>query len=410
VFDVIIAEETNRFVQLAFFATPVSHDAMQRRHFMALALLPATRLLRAQGTDGRLVYFGTYTTNTKSKGIYVSRFDDRTGALTPPTLAAEASSPSFLAPHPSRDLVYAVSEINEFEGKKSGAVSAFAIERRTGALTLLNQQSSGGSGPAHVVVDRSGRNVLVANYGGGSVAVLPIAPDGKLQPASAFVQHTGASVNPQRQKGPHAHSVNVDAANRYAYVADLGLDKVLIYRYNPATGSLTASDPPFVEVEPGSGPRHFAIHPGGRFAYVINEIPCTITAFSRDTSGGGLKALTTVSTLPAGQTVAQGYSTAEVQVHPSGRFLYGSNRGHDSIVVFAIDGKTGGLTLVQHEPTQGNTPRNFGIDPSGRYLLAANQRSDSVVVFRIDAKAGRLTPTGHRIEVGAPVCVKFVGT
>jgi 6-phosphogluconolactonase len=240
------------------------------------------------------------------------------------------------------------------------------------------------------------------------VAVLPIGTDGALKPASAFIQHTGASVNAERQKGPHAHSINLDPANRFAYAADLGLDKVLIYRFNAEKGSLVANDPPFASVEPGAGPRHFAFHPDGRFAYVINEMHVTVTAFSRDRDRGALTELQTISTLPPGRSVETGYSTADVQVHPSGRFLYGSNRGHDSIVVFAIDEKTGRLTYVENRPTQGSTPRGFGIDPSGTYLLAANQRSDTVVVFRIDRQTGRLTPTGHTIAVGAPVCVKFV--
>jgi 6-phosphogluconolactonase len=354
-----------------------------------------------------LVYFGTYT-NEKSKGIYVSRLDPSTGTVSPPELAAESRNPSFLAVHPSGDFVYAVGEINDFEGKPGGSVSAFAVQRATGILKPLNSQSSGGGGPAHLVTDKAGRNVLVANYGGGSVAVLPIDKDGTLKPASAFIQHKGSSVNPDRQKGPHAHSVNLDPGNRFAYVADLGLDKVMIYRFNPADGSLASNDPPSAAVEPGSGPRHFAFHSQGRFAYVINEINCTITAFTADPSGGGLKAVQTISTLPAGRTVEKGFSTAEVQVHPSGRFLYGSNRGHDSIAVYAIDEKTGHLTLLQHEPTGGSTPRGFGIDPTGGFLLAGNQRSDSVVVFRIDTKTGRLTPTGQTLSIGSPVCVKFI--
>jgi 6-phosphogluconolactonase len=222
------------------------------------------------------------------------------------------------------------------------------------------------------------------------------------------VQHTGSSVNPQRQKQPHAHSINLDPENRFAYVADLGIDKIMIYRFNAAEGSLTFNDPPSVDLAPGAGPRHFAIHPQGRFAYVINELTCTVTAFSRDRDRGGLTELQTISTLPAGVSVQPGYSTAEIQVHPSGNFLYGSNRGHDSIVAYAIDGKSGRLTYLEHEPTGGSTPRNFGIDPTGTYLLAANQRSDSVVVFRIDARTGALTPTGHKIDVGVPVSVKFV--
>lgn len=354
-----------------------------------------------------LVYFGTYT-GEKSQGIYVSRLNLESGALTPPSLAGATSSPSFLAVHPNRNFLYAVNEVGKFDGKESGSVSAFAIDRKTGTLTALNQQASVGSGPAHLVVDTAGRNVLVANYGGGSVAVLPIESDGRLKPASAFIQHSGSSVNPQRQNRPHAHSINVDPGNRFAYAADLGLDKVLIYRFDAGKGSLAANDPPFAAVKPGAGPRHFAFHPKGRFAYVINEMSLTVTAFSSDPARGTLTEVQTVSTLPPGETVQTGYSTAEVQVHPSGKFLYGSNRGHNSIVVFAIDEKSGRLTYLENRPTEGNTPRGFGIDPTGAYLLAANQRSDSVVVFRIDQKTGRLTPAGHSVAVGAPVCVKFV--
>jgi 6-phosphogluconolactonase len=362
---------------------------------------------RSSSSSGDLlVYFGTYT-GEKSKGVYVSRLDLAFGALTRPELAAETASPSFLAIHPSQNFLYAINEIGNFQGKESGSVSAFAIDRNTGRLTALNQQPSVGRGPAHLVVDKAGRNVLVANYGGGSVAVVPIGPDGALKPPSAFIQHTGSSVNPQRQKEPHAHSINLDPANRFAYAADLGLDKVLVYRFDAEKGSLVANDPPFAQVAAGAGPRHFAIHPNG-FAYVINEMSVTVTAFRRDIARGSLTELQTISTLPPGQSVESGFSTADVQVHPSGRFLYGSNRGHDSIVVFAIDQKSGRLTYVENRPTQGSTPRGFGIDPSGSYLLAANQRSDSVVVFRIDKQTGRLTPTGHTIEVGAPVCVKFV--
>lgn len=368
--------------------------------------------LAAQGSSRgeTLVYFGTYT-GEKSKGIYLSRLDLASGALSAPELVADTPSPSFLAIHPSNRYLYAANEVGKFEGKPTGSVSAFALDALSGKLTALNQQPSGGGGPAHLVVDRKGTHVLVANYGGGSVAVLPIDErNGTLKAPSATVQHTGSGPNPDRQKAPHAHSINVDPSNRLAYAADLGLDKILIYRFNPADGSLVANDPPFASVEPGAGPRHFAFHPKGQFAYAINEMHCTITAFGVDPKTGALKTVQTVSTLPAGQSVAKGFSTAEVQVHPSGRFLYGSNRGHDSVAVFTIDQKTGQLTLVEHEPTGGSTPRNFGIDPSGTFLLAANQRSDSVLVFRIDQKTGALTDTGHKIEVGSPVCVKFVAS
>jgi 6-phosphogluconolactonase len=331
-----------------------------------------------------------------------------TGKLSTPELAVTTTNPSFLAIHPGHRLLYSVGEMESFQSKRTGAVSAFSIDSATGKLTMLNQQPSGGGGPCHLVVDKAGKNVLVANYGGGSVAALPIGTDGKLGEATAFIQHTGSSVNPQRQKEPHAHSINLDAANRFAFAADLGLDQVLVYKFTANTGALVPNDPPFATVNPGAGPRHFAIHPSQRFAYVINEMQCTVTAFKYEARRGKLSRLQTISTLPEGVSVRPEFSTAEVQVHPSGKFLYGSNRGHDSIAVFAINGRSGQLTLIENQPTQGKTPRNFGIDPTGEYLLAANQNSDTVVVFRIDSKTGRLMPTGQSVEVGAPVCVKIL--
>jgi len=351
------------------------------------------------------VYVGTYT-GKASKGIYLSRLNLATGELQPPEVAAEGKNPSFLALHPSRPLLYAIGEIGDFGGKKTGAVSAFSVEPQSGRLTLLNQQSSGGAGPCHLVVDRTGRCVLVANYSGGSVACLPIQDDGRLGEATSFVQHQGSSVNPKRQAGPHAHSINLDAANRFAFVADLGLDKVLIYRFDAGRGLLTPNAPPSVSLEPGAGPRHFAFHPSGRYAYVINELHSTVTAFGYNAQRGTLEPLQTISTLPEGFSGSN--TTAEVQVHPSGRFLYGSNRGHHSIAAFAIDQQTGKLRPLGHESTQGKTPRNFGIDPTGAYLLAANQDTDNVVVFRIDATTGALCPAGHSIPVPTPVCVKMV--
>lgn len=350
------------------------------------------------------IFVGTYTSGA-SKGIYTGRLDLATGALSLEGVAAETKNPSFVALHPKGRFLYAVGEISDFAGKRTGAVSAFRMEPATGRLEVLNQQSSGGAGPCHVTIDRTGRNALVANYGGGSVSVLPIGEDGKLGPASAFVQHQGSSVNPRRQQGPHAHSINLDPANRFAFVADLGLDKIMVYRFDAAAGTLTPNDPASAAVAPGSGPRHFAFHPGGKFAYVINELASSLTAFRYDAPRGLLEEVQTVSSLPAGPL--PGNSTAEVQVHPSGKFVYGSNRGHDSIAVFAVDGTTGQLKLVEHESTQGKTPRNFGVDPTGRFLLACNQASDTIVGFRIDQETGALTPTGHKLEVPSPVCVKF---
>lgn len=378
---------------------------------IAVVALSLSALGHAQAPSsaapGMLVYFGTYT-GPKSKGVYVSRLDPASGALTPPQLAAETTSPSFLAVHPTGNFLYAVNEVNTFGGQAGGSVSAFAVDRKTGLLKALNQQSSQGAGPAHLIVDREGRNVLVANYGGGSVAVLPLGKDGKLKSASAMVQHTGSSINPQRQKEPHAHAIVLDPANRFAYVADLGLDRVLVYQFDGRNGLLTLNNPPSASVKPGAGPRHLAIHPAGRFAYVINEMNCTITAFNNDSDKGELREAQTISTLPAGLAMQAGFSGAEIDMHPSGKFLYASNRGHDSIAVFAIEPATGRLTYVENQPTQGSTPRGFGIDPDGRYLLVGNQRSDTVVVFRIDQQSGKLTATGSKIDLGSPVSVKFV--
>ena len=362
-----------------------------------------------------LVYFGTYTNNEKSKGIYVSRLDLSSGRVSEPQLAAETPSPSFLAIHPTGRFVYAANEVPKFEGQATGAVSAFAVDRSSGRLTPLNQQSSGGPGPAHLVTDTSGKVVLVANYGGGSAAALPIQEDGSVKAPATVVQYTGSSVHPKRQTKPYAHSINVDPGNRFAYVADLGTDKIHIHRLDAAAGTLvrdvepTAGGPRLeASVAPGSGPRHFAFHPTRPYGYVINEMLLTVTAFRHDPSSGALTEVQTITTLPPGQAAQDGYSTAEVQVHPSGRFLYGSNRGHDSLTVFAIDQETGRLTFVENESTQGSFPRGFGIDPTGQFLLAGNQRSDTVVVFRIDQQTGHLTPTGQTLSLGAPVCVKFV--
>ena len=352
-----------------------------------------------------LVYVGTYTTS-KSKGIYAYRFDTDSGRLTSLGLVAETVNPSFLAVDPSRRFLYAVNEISNYAGGKGGGVSAFAIDRATGKLTFLNEVSSRGREPCHVSLDKTGKFVMVANYGGGSAAVFPVLADGRLGEASAFVEHHGSSVNPERQEGPHAHSIAPSPDNRFVLAADLGLDRLLVYHFDPAQGSLKPNDPPFATVKPGAGPRHFAFHPSGRFVYTINEMGSSITAFSYDAARGSLRELETVSTLP--KDFAGASDTAELEAHPSGKFLYGSNRGHDSIAVFAIDGGKGTLTLVEHVPTGGKTPRSFAIDPAGSCLVVANQDSDNVVVFRIDARTGRLTPTGKVSDVPSPVCVTFV--
>lgn len=362
--------------------------------------------IAAEPADGKMrVYIGTYTRG-KDQGIFRADLDLASGKLSAAEPAGEAVNPSFLAIHPNRKFLYAVSEVPAVGGQRGGGVSAFAIDPQTGNLTLLNQESSVGAGPCHLVVDAAGKNVLVANYGGGSTVCLPIQDDGRLKPASSFEQHKGSSVNKQRQEGPHAHAVNLDPENRYAFVADLGLDKILVFRFTSADGRLTPHNPPAASVAPGAGPRHFAFHPTGKYAYVINELANTVTVFRFFPDQGVLREEQTITTLPEGFTGTN--YTAEVQVHPSGKFLYGSNRGHNSLAIFTIDPDTGKLSPVGHEPTQGKTPRNFGIDPTGTYLVAANQDSDSVVVFRIDPQTGRLTATGSTITVPKPVCIKFL--
>lgn len=350
------------------------------------------------------VYIGTYT-NAKSKGIYRGELDLQTGKLTNIELAAETPSPSFLAIHPKGTFLYAVGESG---GKGGGSVSAFALDRETGALTFLNRESSVGAGPCHINVDNAGKNVLVANYTGGSAAVLRIQDDGTLKPALSFQQHQGSSVNKSRQEAPHAHSINLDKDNRFAFVADLGLDKVLIYRFDAGQGTITPNDPAAAAVAPGAGPRHFAFHPSGKYAYVINELDMTVTAFDYDPAKGVLKTRQSITTLPADVKNRKGMSTAEVVVHPSGKFLYGSNRGHHSIAIFSIDESSGELKAVGHQGYKIKTPRNFAIEPTGHYLLVANQDGNSITVFAIDQKTGELTPAGEPVDVPMPVCIRFL--
>jgi len=350
-----------------------------------------------------LVYIGTYT-KTEEQGIHWLKLDMESGKLTAAGKLAGQENPSFLAIHPNKKFLYAVNEIGNYKGEKAGGVSAYSIDPKTGALTFLNQQSSKGGAPCHLVVDATGRNVLVANYTGGSVASLPISRKGRLRKAASFIQHEGSSVLVPRQSKPHGHSINVSPGNKFAVAADLGLDKVLVYGFNAKGGKLTPAG--FAKLAPGAGPRHFAFHPNGKFAYVINEITLTVTAFAWDEGKGKLSELQTITTLPVER--GKGMSTAEVQVHPSGKFLYGSNRGHNTIAVFSIDQKTGKLKAVQHQSTLGKTPRNFGLDPTGKFLVAANQSSGDIFTFRINQDTGELKPTGHSVEIPMPVCVKFL--
>ena len=347
------------------------------------------------------VYFGTGDT-----AIYVSKFDPKTGSLSEPRAVAEVVRPNFLEIHPNGTRLYVCSREPANGPDARGVVIAYAIDQATGDLERLNSLDTGAPGPAHVTVDQTGQMVVVANYTGGSVAAFKLAGDGRLAQRTALIQHEGSSVDKRRQSEPHAHSVNFSTDNRVVVAADLGMDKVMIYRADPSTGKLTPNDPPFATVAPGSGPRHFSFHPNGKFGYVINEMSSTVTAFGYDSSTSGLREIQTISALPEG--FAGESTTAEVLVHPSGKFLYGSNRGHDSIAVFRIDEATGKLTPVERESTQGKTPRNFRIDPTGGYLFAENQASDSVVLFKIDQQTGELTPTGVSVKVPSPMCARFV--
>jgi len=393
---------------------------LSRRRFAVLLLSAASLLFFATGAPAQkrvpnkpfLVYVGTYTNKTASKGIYAYLFDPVIGKLTAVGVAAESEDPSFLAVHPSGKYLYAVNEIDHFGGQKSGAVSSFAIDSKSGKLTPLNQASTQGAGPCYISLDKTGKFILVANYDGGSIAVFPIREDGSFAPASAFVQHSGSSVDKERQEGSHAHWIGTSPDNRFALAADLGLDEILVYRFNSAKGTLAPDTPPFAKLNPGAGPRHLAFHPNGKFAYVLTEMGSSVTAFAYKASKGSLSPLQTVSTLSILRKDYSGVKeAAEIAVHPNGKFLYASNRaGIDSISTFSIDPVKGTLELKDEYPTMGKTPRNFAIDPTGKFLLAANQGSNNIVIFRIDSATGALSPTGEVMEVPAPVCITFVAS
>lgn len=375
-----------------------------------LALLSAAAVLMLPGAGsaaGRqqfTVFVGTYAAGD-AKGIHAFRFDAADGTLAPLGIAAAVSAPSFLAVHPNGKFLYSVNESGE-PGRGQGGVSAFAVGPETGKLTLLNRQDSGGNGPCHLSLDSAGRRLFTANYGGGSVAMLPVRRDGLLEPAAAVVRHAGSGVHPVRQTAPHAHGIYAAPGGRHVLAVDLGLDKVLVYRAEAANGALPPHEPPFAALRPGAGPRHLAFHPGGRFAYVANELDSTVTAFAWRSRRGVLEEIRTVSTLPEGAT-GQNFP-AEIAVHPDGRFLYVSNRGHDSLAVFTLDCSNGVPALTDVCPARGKFPRHFALDPSGRWLLAANQKSDNVAVFRTDAGNGRLSPSGEPSPVPAPACIVFV--
>ncbi len=372
---------------------------MNWKKYLGIAATGILAVLRASAAPQQeLVFIGSGRAN-----IEAYHFDLESGALTRLGLAARIAHPSFFAIAPNHRFLYSITEGG---GKGDSRVSAFAIDAASGKLTLLNSQSAGGAGPCYIEVDPSGKDALIANYGSGSVAVFPVAPTGMLNPMSAFIQDKGSSVNPDRQTGPHAHCIVTDPVNHFAMVCDLGLDKVLVFKFDPADGSLLANDPAFVATKPGAGPRHIAFHPNGRWAFVSDEMGSALTAYSYDAAAGALREIQSESTLPKEFT---GKNTdAEVAVHPSGKFVFCSNRGDDSVAVFGCDSDTGRLTFLERDSTGGKTPRQFEIDPTGAWLLAGNQDSDTVTVFRIDSATGHLQPVGDAIHSDNPMCIKFL--
>jgi 6-phosphogluconolactonase len=345
------------------------------------------------------VYFGTHTSGA-GKGFSLGRFDSETGVLSPPQFLVDAKAPAFFVIHPDGKHLYTC------ESGSPGGIAAYAIERATGGLKLLNQKPASGGDPSFISLDNNGRFVLVANYQGGNLEVYSLDADGRLDQRVGFDQHTGKSVHPQRQNHAYAHSILTDPTNRFVLCADLGVDKLFVYRFDQKTGQIAANDPPSVSVIPGAGPRHFRFHPDGKRVYLLNEMGNTVVAFDWDSAAGRLSELQTLSTLLHDW---KGTSTgAELEIHPNGRYLYASNRGHDSLAVFSIDRSTGKLSLIQHMASGGKTPRNFAFDPTGRWLVCTNHGSNNAVVFKVDADTGWLSQHGGPVEVPYPFCQRFL--
>ena len=388
---------------------------MDRRNFLRNISLSSAVLMTSQSILQKLFpgnalsrqdfYVGNYGTG-QDGGIYLCRLNSLTGEITLQGETKGIDNPSFLAIDSNNHFLYAVNEVSDVNGNPGGAVSSFEIDPENGRLRFVAQQLTLGESPCHISIDRTGKFLLITNYTGGNVTVVPILQDGNPGNYVEHIQHKGQSINPDRQNAPHPHSINLSPDNNYAFVPDLGLDKILIYRFDPQTGKLRPGDFPYISLKPGSGPRHFTFHPDGRFAYVINELNSTVTVFKYKSVKGTLKEIQTISTLPEEFTGES--NCADIHIHPNGKYLYGSNRGHNSIVIFSIDPSNGKLIQRGFTSTQGDFPRNFAIDPSGLYMLAANQRSDSIFSFRINIETGELIPTGHMIEIPKPVCIKFL--
>ncbi|OIN60544.1 3-carboxymuconate cyclase [Arsenicibacter rosenii] len=360
---------------------------------------PPARTNKAEKQE--ILYVGTYSTRG-SEGIYVYAFDRKTATLRKLQAVSGPKSPSFLAVHPSGNYVYSVNE----GAPVANGVSAYSVDGRTGQLTAINQESSHGRGPCHISIDQTGKLAFVSNYGGGTFAVLPVRADGSLGAATDSLTYSGAGPNKQRQEKPHIHSAIVSPDNRFVYVSDLGTDKIYSYAIDKATGKVKPAATPFVSERPGSGPRHFVFHPNRRFAYGVQELTSTVAVFAVDPKSGTLTVLEErIPTLPAGFTGSN--TSADIHIDPKGRFLYQSNRGANVLSIFAIQ-PDGRLKLAGHQATMGKTPRNFVIDAKGEFLLAANQDTDTVIIFRIDPKTGLLTQVGEPVSIPAPVCLQLV--
>ncbi len=357
----------------------------------------------------QLIFLGTSTgPQSASLGIYAVRLDLTTGKLGEPILAAKTPSPGFLAWNPNGRVLYALSESLGPDGKSGGAVTSFAFTQATGALSALNTQPAGGAGTTHLAVDATGRMLVTVSYSGGYVASFPLAADGRILPRTSFILHQGQlGPNHSRQEKPHPHSIIISPDNRFAFVADLGLDRVFAYRLNLAAGTMVPNDPAFIATAPGSGPRHTKFSRDGRNLYILGEIDGSVTACSYDAGRGTATPLQHISTLPAGFKVTDPDRAAEIRVHPNGQFVYASNRGHDSIAVFSRNAADGTLKLVEITPSGGGHPRNFELSPDGIWLVCANRDSNNLVVFKVDAATGRLTRTGATASVPAPICVLF---
>ncbi len=360
-------------------------------------------LLIAEGSKENYLIVGTYT-GGKSEGIYVYKFNSEDGTHKEVS-HIKASNPSFIAVSPDEKYIYAVNE--DAKVGHGGDIAAYSFNKENGTLTLLNKQPTGGDHPCYVDIDKTGKWVFAANYSSGSLSVFPVTAEGSLGAATTHIAHTGSGANKDRQENPHVHCTFISPDNKWLYVPDLGIDKVMIYAFDATTGKLTAGSRPFAQSQPGGGPRHITFHPTGKFAYVIEELSGQVVAYQYQK--GGLKLLQRTSTIPRGQKGFAG--SADIHVSPDGKFLYASNRGDfNNIAMYKVDTKTGKLSIIGFQPTLGNAPRNFNFDPSGNYLLVGNQNNDEIVIFKRNLKTGLLTEAGKRIEVGKPVCLKWIST